>query len=52
MRFAVTGKPGARRRSMSTITPTKPPFGLGSTVWALVIAVLLVILAAMAMFFQ
>ena len=37
---------------MSTLTPTKPPFGVGSSAWALVIAVLLVILAAMAMFFQ
>ena len=37
---------------MSTITPSKPPFLVGSTAWALVIAVLLVFFAAVAMFFQ
>jgi hypothetical protein len=37
---------------MTTITPTKPPFGIGSTAWILIVAVVLVILAAMAMYFR
>jgi hypothetical protein len=37
---------------MTTITPTKPPFGLSSTVWILIVAVLLVVLAAMVVYFR
>lgn len=37
---------------MTTMTPTKPPFGLTSAVWTLIVAVLLVILAAMAVYFR
>jgi hypothetical protein len=37
---------------MTTMTPTKPPFGLTSTAWTLIVAVLLVILAAMAVYFR
>jgi hypothetical protein len=35
---------------MSTISPTKSPLGLGSTVWTVIVAVLLVILAALALY--
>ncbi len=37
---------------MTTTAPTKPPFGISSTVWVLIVAVLLVILAAMAVYFM
>jgi len=33
------------------MSPTKSPFGLGSTVWAVIVAVLLVVLAAVALYF-
>ena len=36
---------------MTTIAPTKPPFGLGSAVWTVIVAVLLVILAVVAVYF-
>jgi hypothetical protein len=36
---------------MTTIAPTKPPCGLGSAVWAVIVAVLLVILAVVAVYF-
>lgn len=36
---------------MTTISPSKPPLGLGSTVWTVIVAVLLVILAALAVYF-
>jgi hypothetical protein len=35
---------------MTTISPTKSPLGLGSTVWTVIVAVLLVILAALALY--
>lgn len=37
---------------MTTMTPTKTPFGLNSTVWILIVAVLLVILAAFVLYFE
>jgi len=37
---------------MTTMTSTKPPFGLNATVWILIVAVLLVVLAAMAVYFN
>jgi hypothetical protein len=37
---------------MTTITPTKPPFGLDATIWILIVAVLLVVIAAMAVYFR
>ena len=37
---------------MTTMIPTKPSFGLTSIVWTLIVAVLLVILAAMAVYFR
>jgi hypothetical protein len=37
---------------MTTITPTKPPFSLSSTPWVVIVAVLLVVLAAMAVYFK
>lgn len=40
------------RRLMTTVTPTKPPFGLNVTVWILIVAALLVVLAAMAVYFE
>lgn len=36
---------------MATIAPTKPPYGFGSPVWTVIVAVLLVVLAALAMLF-
>jgi hypothetical protein len=35
---------------MTTMTPTKAPFGLSPTIWILIVAVLLVILAAMTVY--
>ncbi len=35
---------------MTTMIPMKPPFRLNATVWILIVAVLLVILAAMAVY--
>jgi hypothetical protein len=37
---------------MTTITPTKPPFGLNATIWILIVAGLLVAGAAMAVYFR
>jgi hypothetical protein len=36
---------------MTTIAPTKAPFGLNLTVWIILVAALLVVLAAMAVYF-
>jgi hypothetical protein len=36
---------------MTTITPTKAPFGLNVTVWIILVAALLVVFAAMAVYF-
>jgi hypothetical protein len=36
---------------MTTTAPTKPLFGLGSPVWTVIVAVVLVVLAALAMLF-
>lgn len=37
---------------MTTITPTKQPFSLSSPIWVVIVAVLLVVLAAMAVYFK
>ena len=33
-------------------TPSPPRFGLGSTAWVIIVAVLLVVLAAMVLYFR
>jgi|RhiMethySRZTD1v2_1073278.scaffolds.fasta_scaffold1904051_2 hypothetical protein len=35
---------------MTTISPTRSPLGLGSTIWTVIVAVLLVALAALAVY--
>jgi hypothetical protein len=35
---------------MTTLTPSRSPFGLNSGVWIIVVAVLLIVLAAIAMY--
>jgi hypothetical protein len=37
---------------MTTMSPTKSPLGLGLSVWTVIVAALLVILAALALYFS
>jgi hypothetical protein len=39
-----------RRTLMTSMTPTKSPLGLNSTVWILIVAVLLIAIAAIVMY--
>jgi hypothetical protein len=50
IRFAKNRHPMPHERPMTTLTPSRSPFGLNPGVWIVVVAVLLIVLAAIAMY--